>query len=1084
MRVYKIFLASSEELANERVAFGDKIQEINDRLIEQKKQVHFTLNKWERDSNSFSNRRKQDDYNNFIENCDIFLMLYWTKVGKYTEEEYDFSYNRFLNSGKPVVFVYQKLAHVEVEDSVKAFQQKTLTQHQQFTPKFENANDLGVAFDNEMQKLFANGTLEYGVIAKCLYSGGNSAPTQFIGREEELQKIRTKLDEGGQLMLINADGGIGKTSLAAKYWDESLYKYKYNAWLFCENGIVQELKKLAPQLNIDLSKLDEAQQLEALKQGLRNASKDFLLILDNANNPNDIKVFEQHFRGFHWHVLITSRCHNVLDKDKEMAITHLPPPLAKELFISNYKEDSPDFDKLLDRLLAAIGYHTLLIEIFSKNIKTLSTYGETMADFLEQLESKGLFLEQRSFKIKTDYSNNVHKSSAETTDAIIEILYDFTKLKEPERLLMVNMALLPAVNYNRLFLLSIFGPENKYEFGGLLDGLVNLGWLSDEQEGYRMSPVVQKLILQKNKESLKTDTSFLLENLNDILKTDGYNFVNISSDKAPAYIALIQKITDNLKNYYSYPLGYVNFCLIVYYDGIGDFPACRKSIENYESISKFLNYQNGLAISYERLGSIYAKTGDYPNAQKKYQEYFNIAKEIYGADPENLVFKNHLSIAYQKLGDIYEQTGDYANAWKNYQEDFRITKEIHKANPESLESQNGLAIAYSKLGDIYEKTGNYQNALKNYKEVFKINEEIHKANPENLEFKDNLAITYERLGNIYVQTGDYKNTLKNYQEYFNISKENHDASPENLKLKDSLAIAYSKLGNIYERTGDYANALKNYQEQLKISKETHEVNPEDLSFNNGIAIAYESLGCICAQTGDYDNALKNYQEYFIIAKEIHEANPENLEFKNGLSLAYGKLGDMYTETGDYKIALKNYQQSQNIVQEIHKVNPENLRFNGGLANSYLKLGEIYAQTGDHANALKNYQEYFIIAKEIHEANLENLEFKNGLAIAYFKLGGIYAQTRDYANALRNYQEYFNISKETYDAGPENLKFKNNRAIAYYNLGGIYQKKNEKEKAKTSFVEARAIWIVLVEAAPEVVLFKKYLKWVEDSLAEM
>ena len=60
MRIYKIFLASSEELQRERTAFGDKIQEINDRLIEQKRQVHCTLNKWERDSNSFSNRRKQD----------------------------------------------------------------------------------------------------------------------------------------------------------------------------------------------------------------------------------------------------------------------------------------------------------------------------------------------------------------------------------------------------------------------------------------------------------------------------------------------------------------------------------------------------------------------------------------------------------------------------------------------------------------------------------------------------------------------------------------------------------------------------------------------------------------------------------------------------------------------------------------------------------------------------------------------------------------------------------------------------------------------------------------------------------------
>ncbi len=208
--------------------------------------------------------------------------------------------------------------------------------------------------------------------ATLLSPKGVNDPNVFIGREDELESIRKRLVKGGKLMLINAEGGIGKTTLAARYWNESLYEYKYNAWLFCEKGILNALKELAPELNVDLTGLDEAQQLAALQHALKKVHDDFLLVLDNANDADDIRLFRREFAGFHWHVLITSRCQGVLEKEQELPITHLPPPLAKELFTKYYQENSPDFDALLDRLLEAIGYHTLLVELFAKNLKEAS----------------------------------------------------------------------------------------------------------------------------------------------------------------------------------------------------------------------------------------------------------------------------------------------------------------------------------------------------------------------------------------------------------------------------------------------------------------------------------------------------------------------------------------------------------------------------------------------------------------------------------------------------------------------------------------------------------------------------------------
>ncbi len=503
MLTYKIILASSNELVADRTAFVAAIQQYNNEL--RKRQVFLEPYIWEWDTISFADRRKQNVYNDNIETCHLFVLLYETKVGMYTEEEYDFAYNRFKQTGFPQVIVFRKETTKPVDATVPLFEAKIgLGGDEQFRSSYTDATSLKVQFFDELQKLFAKGFLKYG--ATDIYNDGQSVPGNFIGRDDELKAIKQKLEKGGKLMLINAEGGIGKTTLAAKYWQESLTDYDHRAWLFCENGIISELKKLAPPLNIDLSNMTEEEQLANLKAGLQHVSHRFLLVLDNANTPEDIETFKQNFRGFQWHVLITSRCKGVAEHSteyEEYAVTTLPPQQAKELFISNYKEDTPEFDVLLDRLLIAINYHTLLVEIFSKNLLIASELGDNLSILLEKLETGGLYLKEDSHKISSFWTEHNKHLQRATTDVILDLLYDFTQLSanEAERYVLVNIALLPAVPYTLLFLADVFNIEDKNTFLEVLKGLTRKGWLSFDKKEYRISPVVQQLTLEKNKAS-------------------------------------------------------------------------------------------------------------------------------------------------------------------------------------------------------------------------------------------------------------------------------------------------------------------------------------------------------------------------------------------------------------------------------------------------------------------------------------------------------------------------------------------------------------------------------------------------------
>ena len=52
------------------------------------KGVFLELLVWEDFLDAVSKTRLQDEYNKEIRQCDLFVMLYWTKVGQYTEEEF------------------------------------------------------------------------------------------------------------------------------------------------------------------------------------------------------------------------------------------------------------------------------------------------------------------------------------------------------------------------------------------------------------------------------------------------------------------------------------------------------------------------------------------------------------------------------------------------------------------------------------------------------------------------------------------------------------------------------------------------------------------------------------------------------------------------------------------------------------------------------------------------------------------------------------------------------------------------------------------------------------------------------------
>ncbi|MEX2592722.1 MAG: hypothetical protein WD426_08105, partial [Anditalea sp.] len=86
----------------------------------QAKNVFLRLEVWEDLDDAFNTTCKQEDYNEYLAKCKICVVLFWTKVGKYTLQEYELARKLSLEN-KLRLYIYEKigLAPFEPKQSEK-----------------------------------------------------------------------------------------------------------------------------------------------------------------------------------------------------------------------------------------------------------------------------------------------------------------------------------------------------------------------------------------------------------------------------------------------------------------------------------------------------------------------------------------------------------------------------------------------------------------------------------------------------------------------------------------------------------------------------------------------------------------------------------------------------------------------------------------------------------------------------------------------------------------------------------------------------------------------------------------------------
>ena len=153
----RIFLASSSELREDRDAFELYMRHRNDEL--RKQAVYLQIVRWENFLDAMSDTRLQDEYNKAVQECDVFVALFFTKAGKFTDEEFEVAWGQFKASGKPRVFTYFKTptltATLDREEDLKSLWaiQKKIKNLGHYQSNYDNTADLKLQFHDQPSRL-------------------------------------------------------------------------------------------------------------------------------------------------------------------------------------------------------------------------------------------------------------------------------------------------------------------------------------------------------------------------------------------------------------------------------------------------------------------------------------------------------------------------------------------------------------------------------------------------------------------------------------------------------------------------------------------------------------------------------------------------------------------------------------------------------------------------------------------------------------------------------------------------------------------------------------------------------------------
>ena len=675
MKEIKVFLASSEELEQDREAFGNFIRRLDN--LYDKRGIRIRLFEWEDLDSEYNDKRKQDEYNEYIKQSDIFLALFRTKAGKFTVEEFNLAKDLYKNHGLPKPHVYcRDLNEGETEDKTLTDFKKDLFENlKYFFARYTSRDSLNLHFIMQLQ-IFEN-SLENKVDVdgdKLVYEGinvGRVDKIDFFAKNKDFIRMREDLKD------LNEDIEDLLLRQASAPEDEKL-KNRIQEKQNKRNALQEEFEHYRKDIldfekhiiSLQGKRMDELEvrATELFSQGKVTEAR----IILKESRLEDEQIEKDWDSTIEKLDAIKENMERIIKK----AITDAKlVMLDTTINIEKRKEEAKKVYSDADRRAQKINYST------KEYIELLKKYGVFLAEYAYYEESIEVNLRFIRLSEATNGQNETTADAYNNIGLVYAILGDHDKALE-----YLNKAF---KIYKEVFGEKHTNTAKSYDNIGVVYN--ELGYYNKALEFYNKALEIRKAVLEEN----NSDTAMSYNYIGVVHYNLGYY------DKAMEYHNKALEIRKAVlgEDHPNTASSYTNIGNV--YRNLGEYD---KALEFYNKALKIqkdvLGEKNhATAMSYNNIGFVHYNLGDYDKAM----EYPNKALEIRKAVLE----ENHpdTAMSYINIGDVYNKLRDYDKALEYYNKALEIRKErLGKSHPHTKQALINIEIVKLSLMKSQGKT--------------------------------------------------------------------------------------------------------------------------------------------------------------------------------------------------------------------------------------------------------------------------------------------------------------------------------------------------------------------------------------------
>lgn len=510
----------------------------------------------------------------------------------------------------------------------------------------------------------------------------NSVPVveieNYIPRISILEEIFNLFEQKKKKINITGISGIGKTFLAKHFVQHYSEKFSHIVWLDCSSGIrkaftegkgveLLDIMGLTSEHNSYLERniSDEILMRKVLGR-IKNFKGNNILILDNADE--EISFYLDEIRlSDDWKVLVTSQ------KSLEGFCNYIIPSFEEKslnLFYKYYTLEIDD-DNLI-RLLSAIEYHTLTIELLAKTAQQRKL---TIIELVNRFIENGINVVEKA-KITADH-NLERNTKIENIEEYLNIVFNTSVLSEEECKILLNIAILQSELIDIILFKEVYlnnSSENKVidVFEHNISILSSTGWIQIDSNTIRIHNLVQTIIIKKfiHKNDFFDSTIKYLRRVSTIGHTQNY----LQKSK---YLKLSESILEKINVENNDTINLKNI-IAVFYTSIGLYEKANKYEINY--LNQLKETQQIVGNVSDKMIDILARLNNLSSSfvsQGKFEDALTYASKLYNYFDEAVIQELYWYLTKSMVSFFKKNKIDNASQFEG---DFNLTGHVKVVN--------------------------------------------------------------------------------------------------------------------------------------------------------------------------------------------------------------------------------------------------------------------------------------------------------------------------------------------------------------------------------------------------------------------